>query len=257
VSSVRDWDAATYDRVSAPQVAFARALLRRMPLRGDETVLDAGCGTGRVTELLLERLPAGRVVAVDAGPAMVEQARRRLQGQAVQVLQSDLTELVLDEPVDAVFSSAVFHWIADHDALFARLHAVLRPGGRLVAQCGGRGNIARLRDAAGEVAEEPPFAAYLADAPPVWNYAGPEETERRLEEAGFSKARCWLEPFPVTPPEPRLFLQAVCLGPYVELLPEEHRDAFAEAVSARLPSPLVLEYVRLNIAARRPDPRVR
>ncbi len=139
----RDWDAATYDRVSTPHVEWANILLDRLDLSGDETVLDAGCGSGKVTLMLLERLPRGRVVAVDRAPSMIEHAREALNGRAT-VLQADLTELQLDEPVDAIFSSAVFHWIADHDRLFARLHAALAPGGHLVAQCGGEGNVGAL-----------------------------------------------------------------------------------------------------------------
>jgi trans-aconitate 2-methyltransferase len=140
--TVRDWDASTYERVSGPQVEWAARVLHRLPLRGDETVLDAGCGSGRVTQMLLERLPRGHVVAVDAAPSMVEAARAAL-GDRATVLLSDLTELEVDEPVDAAFSNAVFHWIPDHARLFARIHAALRPGGRLIAQCGGAGNIAR------------------------------------------------------------------------------------------------------------------
>ena len=140
----RDWDGASYDRISAPQEALGRAVLARMELRGDETVLDAGCGSGRVTEALLERLPRGRVIAVDASPSMVEQARGASAGsERVEVRQMDLLELELEEPVDAILSTATFHWILDHDALFRRLHAALRPGGQLVAQCGGEGNIDR------------------------------------------------------------------------------------------------------------------
>jgi trans-aconitate 2-methyltransferase len=97
----RDWDAATYDRVSGPQVAMAARVLDRLPLDGDETVLDAGCGSGRVTEMLLERLPFGHVIAVDEAPSMVEHARSRL-GDRATVLRASLTELELDEPVDAV-----------------------------------------------------------------------------------------------------------------------------------------------------------
>jgi len=152
----RDWDAATYDRVSDPQFEWGLEVLERLPPRGDETVLDAGCGSGRVTRALLERLPHGRVIAVDAAPAMVAVAREAL-GDRAEVIEADLVELELAEPVDAVFSSAVFHWVLDHDRLFERVHAALRPGGRLVAQCGGEGNVERFLEAASEAAAEPPF----------------------------------------------------------------------------------------------------
>jgi trans-aconitate 2-methyltransferase len=246
----RDWDAAAYDRVSAPQVEWALKVLERLPLRGDETVLDAGCGSGRVTRLLLERLPRGHVVAVDSAPSMVAHAREALDPERATVLQANLTELVLDEPVDAAFSNAVFHWIGDHDALFARLHAALRPGGRLVAQCGGEGNVERLHQAARAAASGDPYAPYLADWHGPWHFAGAAETSARLGRAGFTEVETWLEPYPVTPPDPISFLRIVCLAPHLEQLPEHLRDSFVEAVCERCGTEL--DYVRLNIEAKTP-----
>jgi trans-aconitate 2-methyltransferase len=247
----RDWDAATYDRVSAPQVAWAERVLARLSLRGDETVLDAGCGSGRVTRMLLERLPDGHVVAVDSTPSMVEHARDALDPGRTTVLLADLTELVLDEPVDAVFSNAVFHWIPDHEALFARLYDALRPRGRLVAQCGGKGNVARFHAAAWEVAAEEPYAEYLAGWKGPRHFAGAEETAKRLERAGFADVKTWLEPQPVSPPDPTGFLRAVCLGPHLEQLPEGLRGGYVDAVRERCGSEL--DYVRLNMDARKPS----
>jgi trans-aconitate 2-methyltransferase len=247
----RDWDARTYHRVSAPHQDWAAVLLDRIGLRGDETVLDAGCGSGRVTEKLLERLPTGRVVAVDGAPSMVAQARQLL-GDRATVIQSDLVALTLDEPVDAVFSSAVFHWIADHDALFARLFAVLRPGGRLVAQCGGAGNVDRFLAHARAIAERAPYAAHLAGWTGPWYFASAEETAARLERIGFADVSTWLQPWDVTPPEPEDFVRTVCLHPHLERLPEDLRDAYVRDVLAAAGEPLVLDYVRLNIDARRP-----
>ena len=223
------WDAATYDVVSDPHVKWAEAVLERLPLRGDETVLDAGCGSGRVTELLIDRLPRGRVIAVDGDANMVAKARERL-GARAEVEQQDLLELRVDDPVDAIFSNAVFHWVPDHDRLFARLHAALRPGGRLVAQCGGHGNIAKVREISG---------------PGPWLYATGEETEARLRAAGFREARAWLEPWPVVPPEPRPFLATVCL----RTVPDAEREDMIDRVIANLGDPPTLDYVRLNLEA--------
>lgn len=244
----RDWDAATYDRVSSPLVKLATAVLDRLDLQGDETVLDAGCGSGNVTRMLLERLPRGHVIAVDGALSMVEHARAALDGRAT-VLHGDLTELVLEEPVDAVFSSAVFHWIADHDRLFERLFAALRPGGRLVAQCGGEGNIERFHEAARAVGATAPYAEYLAGWAGPWHFAGPVETAARLERAGFSEVETWLEPHPISPEDPEDYLRTICLGYHLEQLPEELRDDYVRAVLER--SGGELDYVRLNIVASR------
>ena len=244
----RDWDAATYQRVSVPHEEWARSILDRLELAGDERVLDAGCGSGRVTSMLIERLPEGSIVAVDGSPSMMEEVRSVLRPQD-EALVADLTDLRLEEPVDVVFSSAVFHWVLDHDALFHSLRGVLGPGGRLAAQKGGAGNISRLKKSSEEVAGREPYAAHFEGFGQPWNYAAPEETEARLRAAGFAEARCWLQPWDVAPPEPAEFLRTVCLGPHMDRLPEALRDPFVADVLALEDEPLVLDYVRLNIDA--------
>ena len=243
-----EWDAETYDAISAPQFSWGMEVLQRLELRGDESVLDAGCGSGRVTEELANRLPAGRVLAVDGSEAMIAKARERL-GRRAAYLVSDLVELEIDDPVEVIFSTATFHWIPDHDRLFGRLHAALRPGGRLVAQCGGEGNIREHAEATATVAVEPEFARYFDGAPELWNYAGPAQTESRLRAAGFSEASCWLEPRPVVPDDPLRFTMTATLGAHLARLPEQLRRPFAEAVIERSREPFTLEYVRLNIEA--------
>jgi trans-aconitate 2-methyltransferase len=218
VTPSRDWDATSYARVSEPQQAWGVAVLERLPLAGDERVLDAGCGTGQVTAALQERLPRGQVVAVDGSPSMCDAARERL-GPGAEVICSDLLDLELSEPVDATFSTATFHWILDHDRLFARLHAALRPGGLLVAQCGGAGNVARFNAAAERIVARAPYAEHFEDWARPWRFADPEETEAKLRAAGFAEARCWLTDAPVTPPEPAEFLRTVCCGSHLDCLP--------------------------------------
>jgi trans-aconitate 2-methyltransferase len=243
----RDWDARTYDRVADPQTAWGRVVLDRLSLAGNERVLDAGCGSGRVTELLAERLPHGHVVALDASASMIEAARERLArfGDRVDYVVADLGHpLPIDEPVDAILSTATFHWVPDHDALFLNLAAVIRPGGWLVAQCGGAGNIASIR-------------AVLATIGDGWlgasHFETPLDTVQRLDAAGFADIECWLtdEPTRFEPGEPfETFLRTVIMGAHVQRLPEDERDAFVREVASRLPEPVV-DYVRLNITARR------
>jgi trans-aconitate 2-methyltransferase len=249
--SPRDWDATTYDRVADPQQEWGREVIDRLDLRGDETVLDAGCGSGRVTRLLVERLPRGRVIGVDASPSMIEKARQSL-GDRVELIVSDLVDLELGEPVDAIFSNAAFHWILDHRRLFERLQAAVRPGGQLEAQCGGIGNVEEFLNSVESVSGDERFAPYLRGITSAWNFASPGDTELRLERAGFEVRRCWLEEKPTQPRDPRAYLEAVCLGPHLERLPEEVRAPYIDAVIGVIPRPLTLDYVRLNISARRP-----
>ena len=240
-----DWDAHTYSRVGGGVTALGHEVLERTELRGDETVLDAGCGSGELTAELAARVPRGKVFAVDGSPRMVELARSRLQHDigvrpVCRIWCSDLLELEVPEPVDLVFSAATFHWIADHERLFERLRAALKPGGRLVAQCGGAGNIAAIRRAIEEVSGDPWMP---------WNFATPEETEARLRAAGFAQARAWLYDRPVAPGEPLAFLKTVILGEHLQRLEEDERDPFARSVLERLGTPFVAHYVRLNIEA--------
>ena len=245
-----DWNAGAYDKVADPQTRWGAEVLERLPLTGDETVLDAGCGTGRVTELLLGRLPRGRVVALDASAAMLAEARGRLArfGEQVEFVRADLGQpLPVAPQVDAILSTATFHWVPDHDALFANLAPVLRPGGWLVAQCGGFGNIATLLDVAREI--DPSFSRQH-------NFQTSEATTARLEANGFTDIQTWLSEAPTrfdSSGQFEAFLETVCLRTFLNELPQADREPFVRAVAAGMPG-RVLDYVRLNIVARRRDP---
>ena len=246
------WDASTYDRSSEPQQSWASEVLARLEgVAPDATMLDIGCGTGRVTEALLALVPQGRVRALDASADMVELARRRL-GDRADVWCQDVLELDLDEPVDAIVSTATLHWVTDHDRLWARVAHALRPGGMLEVQCGGQGNLARVREVIEEVARD--AAPELVGWSP-WNFAGPEQTARRLKQAGFTEIRCWLRERPTDPDDVDAFVRTSILPAHLARLPAGQREQFAAAVVARVRLPL--DYVRLNISAIRQPARVR
>ncbi|OHV46034.1 class I SAM-dependent methyltransferase [Pseudofrankia sp. BMG5.36] len=246
----REWDATTYDSLPLPHERWGRRTLARLELSGTETVLDAGAGTGRDTVALLEAVPDGRVIALDGSEKMLAALLARLADRPdlrdrLTVLRADLTTpLPLHEQVDAVFSVATFHWIPDHDALFKNLAAVLRPGGQLVFDCGGHGNIATVERVLGEL---------VTDRPPVWPFATAEETAARLTTAGFVGVRTSLDPDPTRLDDPgtlRRFLETIILGTDLDRLPVDERAGFVNAVAERLPEP-VIDYVRLTGTARR------
>jgi trans-aconitate 2-methyltransferase len=218
-------------------------LARLGGIAGDATVLDVGCGTGRVTELLVALVPDGRVLAIDASEEMVALARERL-GDRAQVWCQDVLDLELDEPVDVVVSTATLHWVTDHDLLWARLAKALRAVGVLEAQCGGHGNIARLREVIEAVAGD--LAPELVGWSP-WIFATPQETEQRLKSAGFTTISCWLEERPTYPEDVAAFVPTSILAAHRARLPLEQRERFSAAVVAGVSLPL--DYVRLNISA--------
>ncbi len=237
-----DWDATTYDRVADPQARWADVVVERIE-GSPRRILDAGCGSGRVTEMLVRRFPDATIIGVDASAAMVSHAKARL-GPQVEVLERDLTEPLGIDPVDAVFSNAVFHWIDDHPKLFGNLASALAPGGQLVAQWGGAGNILNVRDVTREFGPQPGER----------NYATAEETAQRLESAGFTDVRTWLEPAPTTfgtREEFIGFLRTVILRCHVDLLPDDEQTAYLDEVADRMPDRCV-DYVRLNALAHKP-----
>jgi trans-aconitate 2-methyltransferase len=240
------WDARTYDRTSEPQQAWASEVLARLEgIPGDATAMDVGCGTGRVTEALLALVPRGRVLAIDASADMVALARRRL-GARAEVWCQDVLDLDLDEPVDVIVSTATLHWVTDHDRLWARLARALRAGGVLEVQCGGAGNIDGVREVIEAVAHD--SAPELVGFSP-WVFAGPQETERRLQQAGFTATRCWLQERPTYPQDVDAFVRTSILAAHLARLPEGRQERFAAAVVAGVRLPL--DYVRLNVSALR------
>lgn len=248
------WNAASYDTVSTVQQEWGRRILARIGLRGNEAVVDAGCGTARLAELLAAAVPQGWVLAVDSSKEMLEVARSRLGEETnIRLLRADLSALPLAGAVDMIFSNAVFHWIPDHESLFGSLAGALRPGGRLVAQCGGHGNLARTYAVSRAVAASPRFAAFLRSFREPFLFATAEDTERSLRLAGFIEIEVSLTPAPTPFPTRqafRDFVATVIVRPYLEALPSEERRGFVEAFVDACPS-YHLDYVRLNLSARR------
>ena len=258
----REWDAASYNRVAGPQTAWGQRVLDRLAVRGDERTIDAGCGTGRVTGELLARLPRGRLIAIDRSWNMLLTARANLRpdyGNRVAFVQVELPRLPMVRWADLIFSTATFHWVRDHDSLFASAHDALRPGGRLVAQCGGGPNLARAHALARAVMHTEPFAAYFRDWQGIWEFATPDRTAERLRSAGFVDVEASLESTPTTLADEasyREFVTTVIYNRHLARLPAGRlRGQFIDEITRRAAAadpPFTLDYWRLNLQGRRP-----
>jgi trans-aconitate 2-methyltransferase len=254
-----DWNATRYHELSKPQQTWGLRVLDRVEAAGTECALDIGCGTGRLTAELARMLPQGRVVAVDRSESMLEAAASWLKHEApdIRLVLADAAALPFNRLFDIVFSTATFHWVPDHGALFRSIISALRPGGRLVAQCGGGANIALLH-ARAERLMRTRYLPWFDGWRDPWYFADVDSTRRRLVAAGFEQIELSLEEAPTSFPNAREFadfITTVCVRPYLARLPGPERQAFVDAmvVEAAGDTPrFTLDYWRLNISGRRP-----
>jgi len=256
-----DWNSEAYHRLSEPQYEWGRKLLKVLQLNGNEKVLDAGCGTGRLTAELLERLPEGQVLAVDQSPNMLAKAREFLSpnyGARVSFLQADIAELPLIESVDGIFSTAAFHWVKDHRKLFRSLFMALRKTGWLMAQCGGGPNLSRMRHAVSKLTAKDPYAQYFVGWVDPWEYVDERTTADRLHVAGFEDVEVSLRESPIAMKSREDFIEymkMMTLRKHVSVLPEELRSPFLSELAddASKTGGYIFDYWRLNITARKPE----
>jgi trans-aconitate 2-methyltransferase len=267
-----DWDARRYHRISDPQVAWGRQVLQRLAPQAGERILDLGCGSGRLTAELLERIGAGHVVGLDRSAAMLAAAvRYRREHPPVTPLHDASTEpsrlsfvrgdggaLPFADAFDGVVSTATLHWLLDHDAAFSSVYVALAPGGRFVAQCGGFGNLRALLERAAGLMSDAAWASAFHGWTDPWLFATVPDTVLRLERAGFTAIDVTLHEAP-TPFEDRAtyeeFIACVCLRHHLARLPGHRQAAFVGALgdqAAADPVPFSLDYRRLNISARKP-----
>jgi trans-aconitate 2-methyltransferase len=258
----REWNADAYHQVSVPQTTWGQRVLARLPLTGYECVIDAGCGSGRLTADLLDRLPHGQVLAIDRSWNMLQTARANLRpthGHHVRFAQAALPALPCAGWADVVFSTATFHWVDDHPTLFAHVRTALKPGGLLHAQYGGGPNLARAHALATTVMREEPFAELFATWQDQWTFASADEAAHQLTAAGFVDVRAWLEPAPTqlaSADDYREFIATVNYRAQVLALPPALQGPFLDRITtlaAQQEEPFLLDYWRLNVSATRPS----
>jgi trans-aconitate methyltransferase len=260
-TSAKEWDAAAYHRVSTPQTEWGRRLLSRLVVRGDELVVDAGCGSGRLTADLTRMVPRGRVIAIDRSWNMLLTARANLRpefGSRVTFVRAELPRLPFEASVDLFFSTATFHWVRDHEMLFAQILRALAAGGTLFAQCGGGPNLATAHGLAEAVMRREPFAPYFRAWSGAWQFSTAEKAADQMSAAGFVDIKTSLEAAPTTladEPSYREFVTTVIYNAHLALLPDDAlRRRFIDEVTEKAAGqdpPFTLDYWRLNLEGRR------
>ncbi|MDQ6724332.1 MAG: methyltransferase domain-containing protein [Thermoproteota archaeon] len=259
------WDAETYDKVSDIHEVWARKIISSKTCTGKETIMDAGCGSGRITKILIEIVPFGKVYAIDNDQNMIKKAKDNLKGfKNVNFIQSNLLDIDLNKiqsKFNIIFSNAVLHWILDHYIVFKNFYDLLLADGQLLIQCGGYGNLQKDISTFNIVKDSAEFKAYFSKWKDQWNFAKPVDTENILKEIGYRYINVYLEDYPVTFEDKKsysIYLKTVVLGPYLKYLPSEKlQDSFLQRIikikekESTQESILTLDYKRLNIFASR------
>jgi trans-aconitate 2-methyltransferase len=259
------WDSADYAKHSAPQFEWARELIAKLRLRGDESILDIGAGDGKVTALLAKSVPHGSVTGIDRSPDMLAMARRTfLTGDLTNLkfVEIDARKIVFRSRFDIAFSNATLHWIPDHGAILRGVKQCLKKGGRLLFQMGGRGNANELFKVSEELFAQVRWKSFFDHFHFPFFFYTPDEYRSWLAEAGLKAERVELVPKDLTQRDRESLIGWIrpTWLPYTERLPPDLRDPFlAEIVDTYLrdhPSPgegpIHVKMVRLEVEATNP-----
>ena len=262
-----DWDALTYDNISDVIESWGLDLIERLNWKGNEIVLDAGCGSGRLTKIISTKLPKGKVFAVDLDSSMIKLANERLgKISNVKFIQSNICDIELQDKIDVIFSNAVLHWISNHRKVFEHFWQILKPNGQLSIQCGGYGNLTKTLSVFNKVRKSLEFCNYFCNrkGESIWNepwyFAKAEDTVKILKEIGFKNIEVSLENKVAKFHDKEdyfIFIKTIVLRPYLEYLSNDKlRNMFAKAVVHEIETNFKelqwkLDYVRLNIHAKK------
>lgn len=270
-SEIKPGSSAPELRPTGLQERWGQALLERVDWRGDEAVLDAGCGSGRLFPTLLAKIPRGKLFGVDDDAAMLAAARRQLDALQpdvpVHLLQQSLTNLYLcegskvtpclPEMVEVILANGVFHWIGDKIGLYAHLIHLLRPDGRLVAESGGDRHLQRVRSAAYRAARQSGLEAEIAQWLGRFHLEPVAESKNHAKVCGFRQVRVTEQPDAVTFPDRAALLQvssAFLFRSLKEKTEPAQFAAFLDAFAANVHELLGgwrLDAVRQSLEARR------
>jgi trans-aconitate methyltransferase len=232
------WDAEDYRDSSSQQKKWGRELLAKLNLNGDERVLDIGCGDGKLTAEIAERLPRGSAMGIDNSEEMIHLASETYPPHAFPRLSwrvVDARSLVFDGEFDVIFSNAVLHWVKDHQPVLSGIRRSLKPGGRILIQMGGRGNASDIVAVLAEMFGREEWSRYFTDFTLPYGFYGPGEYEEWLKEAGLTPTRVELVPKDMAH-EGREGLAGwirTTWLPFTQKIPEELREQFIDELVGR------------------------
>lgn len=226
-----EWNADEYAKYSSGQEKWAKELLAKLKLNGNEALLDLGCGDGKITVEIADMVKNGFVIGVDNSEEMIKLAKERYPAETYSNLSfevMDAKEIKFNDKFDVVFSNAALHWVDDHRKMLRGINRSLKPGGRFLIQTGGTGNAAAAFEIIELISAINKWAPYLKDATSPYNFLSDKDYEELVPDTGFKPLRIellkkdmvheGLEAF-------KGFIRTTWL-PYTQRIPEEKREEF-------------------------------
>ena len=233
-SKMHNWDPEDYRRSASSHFGWAMALIESLKIKGVESILDIGCGDGRITAYLAGLVPDGRALGVDLSPDMVGFACREYAAVPNLRFQvADASRLHFHDEFDLVVSFACLHWIEDHIPVLEGVQRSLVPGGRFLMQCGGKGNAEKLFYYTDRAAAKDLWKPYFSGFSFPYHFYGPEEYWGWLEQAGLSAIRVELVAKDMVH-QGQAGLEGIIRNtwlPYTERLPAALKDDFVREVA--------------------------
>ncbi len=191
------WDAKDYAKHSSVQQDWAKELASKLSLNGYESVLDIGCGDGKITADIATQIHKGRVIGMDNSKDMIELASMNFPRETYPNLSfqiGDASHLPFKEEFDVVFSNAALHWIKDHKPIISGIKNSLKPNGRILLQMGGKGNAASILAILDTLLEEKEWNTYFAGFEFPYGFHDTADYKSWLHEAGLTPLRVELIP---------------------------------------------------------------
>lgn len=232
------WDAKDYQKNSSAQQKWARELISKLELKGHESVLDIGCGDGKITAELVAVLKEGNVLGIDSSKEMIELAKKTFPENKFKNLKfkvKDARELDYENQFDIVFSNAALHWITNHMMVLKGIERSLKPSGKILLQMGGKGNAKDILDIVHKMMKTRKWKDYFKDFDFHYGFYGTKEYEKWLKEAGLEAARIELIPKDMIhtgKEELKAWIRTTWL-PYTQRIPVEYRDEFIDELAGK------------------------
>ena len=248
-----EWDAELYDSKHAFVSQLGASLIQLLSPQKGECILDLGCGTGYLTQQIAAT--EATVLGIDSAETMIEQARKNYP--TLQFVVEDATKLPFHEEFDAVFSNAVLHWIKKPELVVSSIWRSLKPGGRFVAEFGGKGNVQAITTAIHNILNS---AGYATAAFNPWYFPSIGEYSAILEKQGFELtfATLFARPTPLDGEQGMQNWLQMFANSLFSIVPTEEQSRLMAQIEAELRPQLyqdgtwLVNYKRIQVGAFKP-----